>query len=410
MIEIVDSAPDVQVDPAEYHRLLGYPRDHELSERALELAAWASDWYRQYGRPWIYARQVDRLNIEGPQISIDGVSFASQRLAVTLRQAEAHSAFLVAVGAGAEAEQQAHKLWLEEKPDEYFFLETLGSAVVEHLMTGLGARLCAWADHRAMAVLPHYSPGYSQWDVAEQGRLLNLIQSAPTPLPGPVEALDSGALRPKKSQLAVFGLTLHTDRVRRLSDLVPCQNCSFANCQYRRTPYLRARPTPELASIAAREPEVATYSVHTKALARWAAERLSLETLADGGVEAHFRYDGTTCSNMGRPLTFLYDVTLGPPQDGYPIREQHCAPASGDTGHTHMCQYQTNSGPLMAAIDREKPMLGQPLSQILRWTRPVSPAGCYCEASSREHKWGLVLETIHYALHQKGTNGKAHGI
>jgi hypothetical protein len=28
----------------------------------------------------------------------------------------------------------------------------------------------------------------------------------------------------------------------------------------------------------------------------------------------------------------------------------------------------------------------------------VSPAGCYCEPDSRQHKWGLVLETIHYAL------------
>ncbi len=23
---------------------------------------------------------------------------------------------------------------------------------------------------------------------------------------------------------------------------------------------------------------------------------------------------------------------------------------------------------------------------------------CYCEAESRAHKWGLVLETIHFAL------------
>jgi hypothetical protein len=28
-------------------------------------------------------------------------------------------------------------------------------------------------------------------------------------------------------------------------------------------------------------------------------------------------------------------------------------------------------------------------------------AGCYCEPNSRKHKWGLVLETIHYALVQK---------
>jgi hypothetical protein len=30
-----------------------------------------------------------------------------------------------------------------------------------------------------------------------------------------------------------------------------------------------------------------------------------------------------------------------------------------------------------------------------------SAAGCYCESTSRDHKWGLVFETIHYALVQK---------
>jgi hypothetical protein len=39
-----------------------------------------------------------------------------------------------------------------------------------------------------------------------------------------------------------------------------------------------------------------------------------------------------------------------------------------------------------------------------RWTRPASPAGCYCEPDSRLHKWGLVLETIHYALAQESTS------
>ena len=45
---------------------------------------------------------------------------------------------------------------------------------------------------------------------------------------------------------------------------------------------------------------------------------------------------------MGRPLTFHYNVKLGPRAEGYPIREQRCAPAEGDTGHTHMCQYLEN--------------------------------------------------------------------
>jgi len=392
MMEIIDTTPDIHVDPAEYLRLLGYPRHHEIGDRAQELAGSAREWYARHGHPWFYARQVARVETADDRICIDGTSFTSQRLAEILRNAEAHSAFLVAASAGPEAEEHAHKLWLEEKPDEYFFLETYASAVVEHLITQAGARLCAWADGESLAVLPHYSPGYSLWDVAEQSQLLHLVESR-SPLPGQLETLDSGALWPKKSQLAVFGLTRHTERVRRLADLVACQNCSLANCQFRRAPYRRSTIAPN-------------YSVNVKALARWSAERLSLATRADGAIEARFRYDGTTCTNMGRALVFQYDVLLGPSQDGYQIREQHCAPVPGDTGHTAMCQYQTNAGPLMTAIDREKPLLGQPLASVFSWRRESSPAGCYCDAASREHKWGLVLETIHYALHQEKKNGQ----
>jgi hypothetical protein len=108
----------------------------------------------------------------------------------------------------------------------------LGSAVVEQLIAMTGERLCTWADSRQMAVLPHYSPGYPGWDVAEQSRLLSLLHAEK--LPGELEALESGALRPKKSLLAVFGLTERTEGVPRLTALVACGNCSLAACQYRR--------------------------------------------------------------------------------------------------------------------------------------------------------------------------------
>ena len=381
MTELVD------VQPAEYNRLLGYPRDHVSSGRARELADWARGWYAENGRPWVYSRQEDEVAISDGSIHIDGVPFRSGRLQKTLVDAEAHGVILVAVSAGPELEQEAQRLWREEKPDEYFFLETFGSAVVEHLTTATGARLCDWAEARGMAVLPHYSPGYPEWDIMEQPRLLDLIGREA--LPGSVEVLESGALRPKKSLLAVFPLTRHAHRIRRLSELVPCGNCSYAPCRYRRLPYAAN--------------DRARYAVNTKALKRWAQERLSLERREDGAIDALFRYEGTTCTNMGRPLAFHYHVTLGPREAGYPIREQRCGPAPGDTGHTYMCEYLKNAKPLLAAIDREQPLLGRSLNEILSWKRPASLAGCYCEPASREHKWGLVLETIHYALEQQGT-------
>jgi hypothetical protein len=391
MIELIDTQPDVNVQQAEYARLLGYPRGAALSERALELAAWVRDWYAKNGRSWIYARQAESLEVAEGCIRIDGTGFSSPRLENTLRQAEAHSAVVVAVGAGPELEREAQKLWAEEKPDEYFFLEVFGSAVVEHLTTMAGAKLCAWAEDRQMAVLPHYSPGYPEWDIAEQPRLLRLMRRAEgLSLPFDLDVLDSGALRPKKSLLAVFGLTRHTEHLRRLTDLVPCENCSFTPCQFRRAPYREGAPR---------------YSANAKALRRWAAERLSLNVREDGAIEAVFRYEGTTCTNMGRPLRFDYSVTLGPREDGFPIREQRCGPVPGDAGYTSMCRYIEDREQLLAAIDDEKPLLGRPLSAVLSWRRPVCAAGCYCEPAGRGHKWGLVLETIHYALAHRGVSG-----
>ena len=402
MIVLASTLPDVNVQPSEYVRLLGYPRGWVLEGRAKELAEWARGWYARNGRPWVFARQARALEISENTVSIEGVSFTSKALRETVNQAEAHSVVLVAVGAGPEAEEEARRLWEEGKPDEYFFLEMYASAVVEHLTTTTGASLCDWAERHEMFVLPHYSPGYPDWDIAEQSELLALIKCR-QPLPSCVGVLESGMLRPKKSLLAVFGLTRHSEHLRRLSDLVPCENCSFAPCQYRRVPYRRA---PRSNSEQVPQPQVAAldldarYNVNAKALARWANERLSLLPREDGTIDAQFRYDGTTCSNLGRPLTFVYSVKLGPRDEGYPIREQSCAPAAGDTGHTQMCEYLRNPQELMSAVRSEKPLQGEPLDSVLSWHRASNGAGCYCEAFSREHKWGLVLETIHYALAQ----------
>lgn len=399
--------PQVKVRPEEYIRLLGYPRGRVLEGRAEELANLAEDWYAANGKPWLYARQAN-LEISGDSIFIDGVPFTSRRLRRTLEEAKAESVVLVAVGAGREIEEEAIKRWEEEKPDEYFFLEIYGSAIVEELSTLAGAKICEWAEQRGMAALPHYSPGYAEWDVSEQPRLLSLMkegeqnQDESEPFAFELESLDSGMLRPRKSLLAVFGLTSHTEQLRRLTELVPCENCSFSPCRYRRAAYRRnAQAMGERAQpvSAASEPD-AKYSVNRKALERWAKERLSLSTAPDGSIDAVFRYDGTTCTNMGRPLTFLYKVKLGPRAEGYPLREQVCAPAPDDTGYTYMCQYLENASGLMAAIDREKPLIGRRLDAVLDWHREASGAGCFCTAASRDHKWGLVLETIHYALNQ----------
>jgi hypothetical protein len=417
MFEVIDTHPDSNVQESEYKRLLGFPGDYVLEGRSRELADKTRQWYAQNGRPWVYARQIEGLELAGERLHVNGTMFSSRQLHDNFNAAQAHSAMLTAVSAGGECEEKAGELWQEGKPDEYFFMEMYGSAVVEHLVTVASGRICGWADQRGMVALPHYSPGYSGWDMADQPKLWELIrQRKHRDFPGELQVMDTGMLRPKKSLLALFGLTRHLDKVRAFAKLVPCETCSLPGCQYRRAPFQHS--LPQIEDVRRLQPGLladapprfvspsglrhdAKYSISLKALRKWSRERLQLKARRDGSIEARFRYDGTTCSNMGRPLAYDYHILLGPGRDGHPIIEASCRPAPGDTGHAFQCEHLKDAAPLMRSIDSEKPLRGRPLNDVLAWQRPFSPSGCYCDADRRAHKWGLVFEVIHYALVQR---------
>ena len=223
----------------------------------------------------------------------------------------------------------------------------------------------------------------------------------------------TGMLKPKKSLLAIFGITRQLEKVRRLTDLVPCHNCSLAGCKYRRVPY--AHFLPNIGSVS-RIPSSgnndvnektspldsnAKYSINPRALEKWSKERLQLSIFDDRSIEARFRYEGTTCSNMGRTLEFDYRIKLGVREEGYKILDAVCAPAPGDIGHTLMCQYLENTESFIKTVRNEKPFVGKSLNDVLHWKRQYNPSACYCSEISREYKWGLVYEVLHYTLVQK---------
>jgi hypothetical protein len=414
MFELFETNPPVNVQEVEYKRLLGYPKNHALDGHPRELADWARDWFSKNGKPWFYARQLDALELKNDKLRIAGTEFSSKQLHDQFVEAQADSAMLIAVSAGKECEEKARQLWQESKPDEYFFMEIFGSAVVEHLVTIASGRICGWVDANKMAALPHYSPGYSGWDISDQIKLWNLIrQNGAHHFDGKLEVMETGMLRPKKSLLAVFGITRNLEKARKLVKLIPCENCSLPSCDYRRGPYKHTLPQIEdVRSLQTNGFESsdkkffnesvlnhnAKYVVNPRALEKWSKERLQLNFLPDNSVEAKFRYEGTTCSNMGRQLEFDYVIKLASPKGNFKILEMNCAPAPGDEGHKFQCEYLRDAESFMREITDEKPLLGQPLNDVLGWKRPYNPSGCYCDVTRREHKWGLVFEVIHFVL------------
>jgi hypothetical protein len=105
------------------------------------------------------------------------------------------------------------------------------------------------------------------------------------------------------------------------------------------------------------------YKINIKALEKWSNERLKLKTLDDGSVEGIFRYEGTTCSNLGHKLEFQYDIKLSPSIEGYKIISLNCTPY--DDGYKYMCGYLKDSEQLLKEIENEKPLLGFHHGEVL---------------------------------------------
>ena len=142
-----------------------------------------------------------------------------------------------------------------------------------------------------------------------------------------------------------------------------------------------------------------SYAFSARALRRWRDERLEIVDGPGGELRARFVFEGTTCGSI--PFQMIYAVRIGSVENERRLLEMDCSPVSGDQGHQRMCAFLENGDTLLRAIKSEQPLLGRPLAESLTWQPAVSPAGCLCAASARNHKWLAVLHTLHFALEQR---------
>jgi hypothetical protein len=140
---------DIEVSPAEYKRLLGFPGDFDLAssdQEILERMARAEQWFNDHGKAWTFSQLIEDFEITDDHVRVSGVKFVSPVLRAKLLEAKAHAVVLVAMSAGPEAEARAAQHWSDDEPDDYFFMEMYASGVVETLVTQVGAQLCGWAE------------------------------------------------------------------------------------------------------------------------------------------------------------------------------------------------------------------------------------------------------------------------
>lgn len=374
------SLPDLRqesVPMSLLQRHLGLPPCAELDEKLLALIDQARSRFRQYGEPWGRTRLVSIEDIGDDTIELEEqVRLFSPFLAAGLRTAKAHALVVTGITAGAKVDSLIDELWKTDHPDEAMFLNAYSIAIVEHLRWRIGVHLRDAYQAQGQVLLPHYSPGYDGWSLSDQAQLHTILRSQDNGSKMPIDLMSSGGLRPSKSQLAINGLTRNTD------------------ANIRSEQYWNSMSMTEVAA-----PDTPSYAFPEKTLALWRDRRLTLTALSERELHARFRMEGSTCNNMGIPLSFDFDVLLfREPLQGYRIGSASCQPSGNHTGYQSMCAYLDNPDRCMNQLGTHRPLVGCLLKDVLSWNPQVSPAGCLCTRANQDHKWRIVLQTIHFAV------------
>ncbi len=165
-------------------------------------------WCREHAKPWVGERHVKLVSIGGEIVELEsGTELTSGLLAEGLRSVRAHGLVVAAFSAGHEIHRQIESRWAAGRPDEAMALNACGITLVEGLREREAESLRRTLEARGIGVLPYFSPGYDGWPLEDQTVLFGLVED----VAGPIEVLGSGALRPRLSTLAVFGLTRDGD-------------------------------------------------------------------------------------------------------------------------------------------------------------------------------------------------------
>jgi hypothetical protein len=227
------------VTERELLRLLGLPRGRALEGELRERADAARSWYAAHGQPFADARRhaVERVGPSEVLLAV-GTELSSGALADGLRSCRGHAVVVLGVSAGREVASEVGRLWASDRPDEAYFLDRFAAAVAEALVQRASGHECRDASGAGETLLPPLSPGCGRFELGDQRALASLLGAAPAGdgrlRIGPIDVLETGALDPPHSLLAVLGVTRQPLAAAAPEDL--CRGCELEPCSFRRAP------------------------------------------------------------------------------------------------------------------------------------------------------------------------------
>lgn len=220
------------IDPDEVLRFQGYRRGADVPDPSV-LALF--DEALALGRRLIAPRAVVRwATVRGQtegRLDVDEICLTIPH--VTRDWGEVAQVAGAVVTIGDALERRVAELWAARELPLAAMLDSVGSGAVESLAEYLNDTLCQEGLARGVRVTNRISPGYGDWDVAEQRLLLTFCPTAAID----VTINEACVMTPGKSISFLVGAGPHARVDHYFSQ---CARCWMRDCAYRRAPMRRA--------------------------------------------------------------------------------------------------------------------------------------------------------------------------
>ena len=225
-VQVLSSLP-LAIDPDEVLRFQGYKRGRDVpgaDVRALFDTALAEG--RRLMAPRVVLRWAPVARMEADALEVDGQRLNIPRIGRLWGEVEHVAVALCTIGEALE--RRVAELWDARELPLASMLDSVGSGAVESLAEYVNDVLCQQG-LPALKVTNRISPGYADWDVAEQPRLFALCPGDPIG----VVLNEACVMTPGKS----ISLLAGAGRVARVDHYFSqCARCWMRDCAYRRTP------------------------------------------------------------------------------------------------------------------------------------------------------------------------------
>lgn len=221
------SFEDLEIDPSEITRLLGYPVGNlpEPFSGYVEEAILEAKYLCNIQGATYISNQI-QFSATGDKLFVSGTGLAiGKTVAKELRHSEEIVLFICT--AGPKISELSSRLLRGENPVLGYVYDILGSVIADTAAVTIQREISKLAASGGKLATNRYSPGYCRWNVEDQFKLFSFF---PENCCG-ISLTESALMNPVKSVSGLFGIGKHV-KYREYT----CDLCGMTDCFYRNEP------------------------------------------------------------------------------------------------------------------------------------------------------------------------------